>query len=132
MALDGATGHPNEAANLTVCHIQNTVQNQNALLLFRQAGKGVGHKLIVDQQVITVRRKNVAVTGVMIYRGELVQFLLRQSVQRFFTVPLPRLLPQIILGLIPQNRLAKSVKAVLSAIITGDSFHLLTPFLLGD
>ena len=68
----------------------------------------------------------------MIYRGELVQFCLRQSVQRLFTVPLPRLFPQIVLGLIPQYHFAIGVKAVLSAIITGDSFHLLTPFLLGD
>ena len=132
MALDGATGHPNEVADLAICHFQNTVQDQNALLLFRQAGKGVGHKLIVDQQVIAMRRKNVAVAGVMIYRGELVQFCLRQSFQRLFTVPLPRLFPQIVLGLIPQYHFAIGVKAVLSAIITGDNFHLLTPFLLGD
>ncbi|WP_438821750.1 hypothetical protein, partial [Intestinimonas massiliensis (ex Afouda et al. 2020)] len=32
-------------------------------ILFRQAGERLGYKLVVDQQVIPIRRKNVAVAG---------------------------------------------------------------------
>lgn len=46
--LNGAPGHPNEIANLTVCQVQGAVQNQNALLHLRQSGERLGHKLIVD------------------------------------------------------------------------------------
>ena len=56
MALDGAAGHSHEAADFSVGHIQNTVQNQNALFLFRQAGESLGHKLIVNQQIISYLR----------------------------------------------------------------------------
>ena len=56
MALDGAAGHSHEAADLAIRHFQNTVQNQNALFLFRQAGESLGHKLIVNQQIISYLR----------------------------------------------------------------------------
>ena len=79
-----------------------------------------------------MRRKNVAVAGVIIYRGELVQFLLCQGVQRLFTVALLSHLAQIIFGLIAEYRLAKCVIAVpQDKVIAGDRFHLLTPFLWG-
>ena len=48
MALYGAAGHSHEAADFSVGHIQNTVQDQNALLLLRQTGESLGHKLVVD------------------------------------------------------------------------------------
>ena len=44
----GAAGHPCEAGDLAICHIQYAVQDQNALFLLRQVGKSVGHKLVVD------------------------------------------------------------------------------------
>lgn len=40
--------HSNKAANLLIRQFQNTVQNQNTLLLGGQTGKGIRHKLIVD------------------------------------------------------------------------------------
>lgn len=80
VALYGAAGHSHEAADFSVGHFQNTVQNQNTLFLFRQAGESLGHKLVVNQQIISMRRKNVAVAGVLIHSGELVQFLLGQGV----------------------------------------------------
>ena len=46
--LNGAPGHPNEIADLTVCQVQSAVQNQNALLCLRQCGESLGHKLVVD------------------------------------------------------------------------------------
>ena len=46
--LNGAPGHPNEIADLTVCQVQGAVQNQNALLHLRQSRESLGHKLVVD------------------------------------------------------------------------------------
>lgn len=130
MALYGAAGHSHEASDFSVCQIQNTVQNQNALFLLWQAGECLGYKLVVNEQIISMRRKNVAVAGVIIYRGELVQFLLCQGVQRLFTVALLSHLAQIIFGLIAEYRLAKCVIAVpQDKVIAGDRIHLLTPFL---
>lgn len=54
VALDGAAGHSHKTADLTVCQLQHTMQNQNALLLFRQTGKGVGHQLVTDMQGIAI------------------------------------------------------------------------------
>src|SRR5699024_9231080 len=106
--------------------------NQNALLLLRQTGESLGHKLVVDPQIISMRRKNVAVAGVMIHGGELVQFLLGQGVQRLFTVAVPRHLRQVVFGLVAEYRLAESVIAVpQNKVIAGDRFHLFTPFLWG-
>ena len=49
MPLNGASGHPNKATDLTVCQIQGAVQNQNALLCLRQSGEGLGHKLVINE-----------------------------------------------------------------------------------
>ena len=57
-ALNGAPGHPNEIANLTVCQVQGAVQNQNALLHLRQSGKSLGYKLIVDMLYETGMRRS--------------------------------------------------------------------------
>ena len=46
--LNGAPGHPNEIADLTVCQVQSAVQNQNTLLCLRQCGESLGHKLVVN------------------------------------------------------------------------------------
>ena len=51
------------------------MQNQNTLLLNRQTGKGVSHKLVFDMQIIPVGRECKSVTGVMIYNAELVHII---------------------------------------------------------
>ena len=53
MPLDGAAGYFCNTTNLTICQPQHTIQDQNALLPFRQAGKGVSHQLALDM----LRRK---------------------------------------------------------------------------
>ena len=50
--LDGTPGQAQRLAGFAVCLIQNQVQNQNALLLFRQTGKGVGNLFAADWHVI--------------------------------------------------------------------------------
>ena len=44
--------HLHKAADLMVRQFQDTMQDQNALLLGGQTGKGIRHKLVVDMQVI--------------------------------------------------------------------------------
>ena len=48
VALYCAAGHSHQAANFFVSQIQNKAENQNTLLVFWQAGKRFGHKLVVD------------------------------------------------------------------------------------
>ena len=71
------------------------------------------------------------VAGVMIYGVELVQFCLRENAERRFTVALAFHIPVVVSGLISQYGFAESIKPALFAIVAGDSFHLLTPFLWG-
>ena len=47
--LDCAAGHSHKTADLTVCQLQHTIQDQNTLLLFWQTGKGVGHQFVTDR-----------------------------------------------------------------------------------
>lgn len=67
----------------------------------------------------------------MIYGVELVQFCLRENAERRFTVALAFHIPVVVSGLISQYGFAESIKPALFAIVAGDSFHLLTPFLWG-
>ena len=106
------------------------MQYQNTLFLLRQGGKGIGHKLVPNWQVISMRRKNMAVAGIAVYRGELVHFFLRQDAQRYMTVAQAVHFPQIVNGLMFQYQLAIAVKLARSAK-AGDSSHLLTPFRRG-
>ena len=76
------------SSNLGVAQIQHETQNQNALRLCGQAGKGIDRKLVVDMQVIFVRRKSVTVAGIVIYRRELVHICLRQGADRHLPVTL--------------------------------------------
>ena len=68
----------------------------------------------------------------MIYGVELVQFCLRENAERRFMVALAFHIPVVVSGLISQYGFAESIKPALFAIVAGDSFHLLTPFLWGD
>ena len=67
----------------------------------------------------------------MIYGVELVQFCLRENAERRFMVALAFHIPVVVSGLISQYGFAESIKPALFAIVAGDSFHLLTPFLWG-
>ena len=107
MPLNGAPGHPNEAAYLTVCQVQGVVQNQNALLRLRQSGESLGYKRIVDMWVVPVLREHDAVAGVTIHDAELVQFCLRQVAEEGFTLSLAFHVPQVGSGLVSQYLLAK-------------------------
>ena len=53
------------------------MQDQNTLLLNRQTGEGISHKLVFDMQVIPMGRKCKSVTGVMIYNAELVHIQMK-------------------------------------------------------
>ena len=76
--LHGAAGHSHKAADLLIWQVQNKMQDQNTLLLNRQTGEGISHKLVFDMQVIPVGRECKSVTGVMIYNAELVHLHLRK------------------------------------------------------
>ena len=129
--LHGASGHSQEAADLLVRQVQHTAQNQNALLRGRETGEGVGYKLVVDQQVIPMRGKHKAVAGVVVRRGELVHFRLRNSIQRSLMPPLAAQVPHVVPGFVSQDRLAESVKADPLVMVAGDRSHFLTPFRWG-
>ena len=62
MPLNGAAGHSHKTADLTVWQLQHTIQDQNALFLFRQTCKGIGHQLVPDMQVAAKSREHNAVT----------------------------------------------------------------------
>ena len=132
MALDGAAGHSHEAADLAVSQFQDTMQNQNALLLLRQTGESLGHKLVVNQQIISMRRKNIAVAGGndLPWRACPFPAVSRRPAAFHGRAAVPihadSLWPRCGVPLY------KSVIAVpQEKLIAGDSFHLLTPFLWG-
>jgi len=44
-------------ADLAICQLQHTMQDQNALPLFRQTGKGSGHQFVPDMQGVAIDRE---------------------------------------------------------------------------
>ena len=44
-------------AVLAICQLQHTMQDQNALRLFRQTGKGSGHQFVPDMQGVAIDRE---------------------------------------------------------------------------
>ena len=129
--LDGTPGQAQGLADLAVCQIQHQAQNQNALLLLRQTGKGVGHLLAPDRQVTAAVRKHIAVAGVTVRRTQLVHRRLGQTLQGRFPAGPPLHFPDVVDCLMLQYGLAKGVKPTPFAIVAGVGFHLLTPFRRG-
>ena len=129
--LDGTPGQSQGLANLAVCQVQNQAQNQNALLLLRQTGKGVGHLLASDRQVTATVREHIAVAGVVVSRTQLVHRRLRQTLQGRFPAGPPLHFPDVVDCLMLQHGFIKGIKSAPFAIVAGVGFHLLTPFRLG-
>ena len=129
-ALDGASGQADDPADFLVRHVQDTAQNQDALVLPRQAGERLSYQLIANTQIASVGAEHKAVAEVVVCGAELVQFFPRNSIERKLMLPLAAKTSHIALGLISQNRLAESVKAAPLVTVAGD-FHLLTPFRRG-
>ena len=61
-----------------VRQFQDTMQDQNALLLGGQTGKGIRHKLVVDMQVIPMGRESKSVAGIPVNHIEIVHLGLRK------------------------------------------------------
>lgn len=132
MPLYGTPGHSHDAAYLAVRHIQHKAQNQNALLLLGQIGKGGGDKLIVDIQAAPMRRKHKAVAGVAVYRRELVPFFRGKRVQRLFMAAFPLQFLEIVNGFMVQYQLAVAVKLPpFVAKLAVGYFHFVHPLSVG-
>ena len=129
--LDGTPGQSQGLTDLAVCQIQHQAQNQNALLLLRQTGKGIGHLLASNRQVTAAVRKHIAVAGVTVRRTQLVHRRLGQPLQGRFPAGSPLHFPDVVDCLMLQYGLAKGIKSAPFAIIAGVGFHLLTPFRRG-
>ena len=114
-------------ADLTVCQLQHTIQDQNALFLFRQTDKGFRHQLVPDMQSVAVYREQDAVAWVFVHHAELVHFILGQGAEFGFPVPLASQIPQIGSGLVAENSFAKSIKPAAFSITISDVFHFPTP-----
>lgn len=78
-----------------------------------------------------MRGKHMAVAGVVVHRGELVHFLLRNSVQRSLMPPLTAQVPHMVPGLVSQDRLTKCVKADPLVMVAGVRSQFITPFRWG-
>ena len=124
------SGQTDDPANFLVRHVQDATQNQDALVLSRQAGERLGYQLIANAQIISVGAEYKAVAGVVVYGAGLVPFTRSQSVKGNFVFPAVGQLTQIVDGLMFQHQLAEAVKLTLFAAFAGD-FHFLTPFRRG-
>ena len=117
--------------DLTVCHVQEEVHQEDVPSILGQRVQRLGQPVILNQDHISPDREGSVFPGIPVIGRKLLHRILRQLAESDFARLPTADLPITVVGLALQYFLAEAVKGVLLVFVVAVRCHCLTSLLAG-